>query len=87
MMSVETQPSVPQEKSVLTNFIRAKVSTHSLTIAIAVVAFAAHHFFSDPRADEWLRAHWLVKNLYETAAATLIAFGIYKQPAKSQAQV
>jgi hypothetical protein len=66
----------------LSNFFRAKLSTHSLMVAAAVLAFAAHQFFSDPQAAAWLRAHWVARDLYETAGATLIAFGIYKSPTK-----
>jgi hypothetical protein len=69
----------------LTNFIRAKVSTHSLLVALAVMSFAAHHFFSDPQAAAWLRAHWVLRNTGETIGATLLAFGIYKTPAKPSA--
>jgi hypothetical protein len=64
----------------LTNVIHAKVSTHSVTMAVCGFAFAAHHFFSDPQAAAWLCAHWVMKDLYETVGTTLIAFGIYKQP-------
>jgi hypothetical protein len=64
----------------LTNFIRAKVSTHSLVVAVAVFAFMAHRFMSDPNAAAWLASHWIVKDVYETITATLIAYGIYKQP-------
>lgn len=65
-----------------TNFIRAKMSTHGLMVAIAVLAFAAHQFFSDPQAAAWLRSHWVARDLYETAGATLIAFGIYTSPTR-----
>jgi hypothetical protein len=68
---------------VFKNFIRAKVSTHGLMVAFTMFAFAAHRFFSDPNAAEWLRRHWVLKDLFETAGATLIAFGIYQQPSKS----
>jgi hypothetical protein len=64
----------------LNNFIRAKLSTHTLLFVVGVMAFAAHRFFSDPRADAWLQAHWVIKDLYETAGATLLAYGIYKSP-------
>lgn len=64
----------------LTNLIRAKLSTHGLLIALGVLAFAAHKFFSDPNADAWLRAHWVAKDLYETAGACLLAYGVYKSP-------
>jgi len=64
------------------NLLGAKISTHTLTIAIGAIAFAAHHFFSDPQADAWLRSHWMIKNTFESVGATLIAYGIYAQPSK-----
>lgn len=69
----------------LTNFIRAKLSTHSLLIVLGVLAFAAHRFFSDPQAAEWLRAHWAVKDAFETISATLVAYGLYQSPTKPAA--
>lgn len=69
----------------LTNVLRAKLSTHTLTVAIGVFAFAAHRFFSDPHAEAWLQSHWIIKNLFETTGATLVAYGIYKQPTKPAA--
>lgn len=69
----------------LTNLIRAKLSTHSLLIILGVLAFAAHRFFSDPNADAWLRSHWAVKDLYETIGAVLVAYGLYKQPTQPSA--
>ena len=68
-----------------TNFIRARVSTHTLTVALCMLAFMAHRFFSDPNADAWLRSHWIIKDLFESAGATLVAFGIYSQPTKPAA--
>ena len=64
----------------LTNLIRAKLSTHSLSIVIGVLCFMTHRFLSDPNAAAWLAAHWVIKDLYETTMATLIAYGIYKSP-------
>jgi len=65
----------------LTNFIRAKVSTHTVMLAVCVFAFSAQHFFSDPEAAAWLHAHWIWRDLYETAGSALLAFGVYKSPA------
>jgi hypothetical protein len=64
----------------LTNLVRAKMSTHALTVAVAVMATAAHQFFSDPHAATWLQSHWVLRNLYETVGATLVTFGIYRSP-------
>ena len=64
----------------LTRVVRAKLSTHTLLIVVGVLCFTAHRFFSDPNAQAWLASHWVIKDLYETATATLIAYGIYKQP-------
>lgn len=69
----------------LTNLIRAKLSTHTLLLVIGVLAFAAHRFFSDPHADAWLRSHWVIKDLYETIGAVLVAYGLYSQPTKPAA--
>jgi hypothetical protein len=66
----------------LTNLIRAKISTHTLTVAVAILFFAAHRFFADPQAAEWLRAHWAVRDAGETIAAVLMLLGIYNQPIK-----
>jgi hypothetical protein len=64
----------------LTNLIRAKLSTHSVFVVIGALCFMAHRFLSDPNATAWLDAHWAIKDLYETTMATLIVYGIYKQP-------
>jgi hypothetical protein len=64
----------------LTNLFRAKPSTHALMVAVGVLAFFAHQFFSEPSAAAWISQHWIVRDLYESVGATLIAFGIYKQP-------
>jgi hypothetical protein len=66
----------------LTNFCRAKLSTHGLMVAITVVAFATNHFFSDPQAAAWLRDHWAIKDLLGTAGATLALLGLYRNPTK-----
>lgn len=66
----------------LTNFIRAKLSTHTLMVVIAVGAFATNHFFGDPQAAAWLRAHWALKDLLGTAGATLAVLGLYRTPTK-----
>jgi hypothetical protein len=50
-----------------TNFIRAKISTHTLIGVIAARDVAANPFFSDPRAATWLRNHWAPKDLAGTA--------------------
>lgn len=63
-----------------TNLFRAKVSTHTLTIAIVVLAFMAHRFFADPQAEAWLNSHWVLRDLGETIGAALAVFGVYKQP-------
>jgi hypothetical protein len=63
-----------------TNVFRAKISTHALLVAIGVLAFMAHQFFSDPNAAAWISRHWIAKDLYETIGATLIAFGVYRNP-------
>jgi hypothetical protein len=64
----------------LTNVIKAKFSTHRLVIVVGVLGFAAHKFFSDPQVAEWLRSHWVARDLYETA--TLLAYGIHPNPIK-----
>jgi hypothetical protein len=63
-----------------TNLIRAKMSTHTVMVAISVLMFAANHFFSNPQADAWLASHWVLKDLGETVGAVLMVYGIYKQP-------
>ena len=69
----------------LTNLIRAKISTHTLTVAVAVMFFMAHHFFADPHAAAWLHAHWVIEDAGETIGAALMVFGIYQQPVKPAA--
>lgn len=69
----------------LTNLIRAKISTHTLTIAVAVLLFAGHKFFSDPQAAAWLNAHWALRDAGETVTAVLVFLGIYSQPTKPAA--
>jgi hypothetical protein len=70
----------------VTNIARAKMSTHALTVVIAVMATAAHQFFNDPHAATWLQSHWVIRNLYETVGATLVTFGIYRSPTPAQDQ-
>jgi hypothetical protein len=66
----------------LTNFIRAKATTHGLMVAIAVIFFAAHRFFSDPQAGAWLAGHWALRDLGETIEATMLVYGVYSPPTK-----
>lgn len=66
----------------LSNFCRAKISTHGLMLAITVGAFATNHFFSDEQAAAWLRGHWALKDLLGTAGATLALLGLYRTPTK-----
>jgi hypothetical protein len=66
----------------LTNVIKAKFNTHRLVIVVGVLVFAAHKFFSDSQVAEWLRSHWVARDLYETEAATLLAYGIHHNPIK-----
>jgi hypothetical protein len=68
-----------------TNLITAKLSTHSLTVAIGVMVFFTHRFFSDPNAAAWLHAHWQLRDAFETTEATLIAYGLYASPTKPAA--
>lgn len=64
----------------LKNFIRAKVSTHSLLVFLGVLVYAMHRFFADPHAAAWLQSHWVAKDGMETLEACVIAFGFYKSP-------
>lgn len=66
----------------LTNLFRAKLSTHTLTVALGVLIFAAHHFFADPQAAAWLNAHWALRDLGESAGAALAVYGVYASPTK-----
>lgn len=66
----------------LTNFVRAKLSTHTLTIALGVLVFSAHHFFADPHAAAWLNAHWVLSDLGSSIGAALGVYAIYASPTK-----
>lgn len=54
-----------------TNFLRAKMNTHTLTLIVGVLFFAAHHFFSDLQVSAYLQSHWVAR-LLETTGATLV---------------
>lgn len=66
----------------LSNFLRATISTHALMVAIAVIFFAAHRFFSDPQAAAWIANHWALRDLGETIEATLLVYGVYQTPTR-----
>lgn len=70
----------------LTNFTRAKLATHSITVAITATVLVANHFCSDPHAAQWLSAHWAIKDLGESIGTLLAFYGIYASPLPAPAK-